>query len=76
MASIFLQLRLSERSGRGVPKIIGRYGKEAIKIEKNRIVVTIPFERIDTVGFNIDADDEEDNVEELEIRLNESQKKK
>lgn len=75
LASIFLQLRLSERSGRGVPKIIGRYGKEAIKIEKNRIVVTIPFERIDTVGFNIDADDEEDNVEELEIKLNESQKK-
>ena len=27
-ASIFLQLRLSERSGRGVPKIVGAYGWE------------------------------------------------
>lgn len=43
LASIFLQLRLSERSGRGVPKIVSRYGKGAIKIEKNRITVTIPF---------------------------------
>lgn len=34
LASIFLQLRISERSGRGVPKIVGRYGKDSIKIEK------------------------------------------
>ena len=27
LASIFLQLRLSERSGRGVPKIVGAYGR-------------------------------------------------
>ncbi|MBR0494785.1 MAG: putative DNA binding domain-containing protein [Treponema sp.] len=29
LASIFLQLRLSERSGRGVPKIVGAYGRES-----------------------------------------------
>ena len=51
LASIFLQLRISERSGRGVPKIIGRYGKNAIKIEKNRITVTIPFERLGVNEF-------------------------
>ena len=51
LASIFLQLRISERSGRGVPKIIGRYGKNAIKIEKNRIIVTIPFERLGVNKF-------------------------
>ena len=34
LASIFLQLRLSERSGRGVPKIVGAYGRESIRIEK------------------------------------------
>lgn len=51
IASIFLQLRISERSGRGVPKIIGRYGKSAIQIEKNRITVTIPFERLGVNEF-------------------------
>lgn len=51
LASIFLQLRISERSGRGVPKIIGRYGKNAIQIEKNRIIVTIPFEKIGVNEF-------------------------
>lgn len=51
LASIFLQLRISERSGRGVPKIVGRYGKDSIKIEKNRIIVTIPFEKIEVNKF-------------------------
>lgn len=47
LASLFLQLRISERSGRGVPKIIGRYGRNSIKIEKNRVTVIIPFEKIE-----------------------------
>lgn len=51
LASIFLQLRISERSGRGVPKIIGRYGKNAIQIEKNRITVTTLFEKIGVNEF-------------------------
>ena len=51
LASIFLQLRISERSGIGVPKIVGRYGKDSIKIEKNRIIVTIPFEKIEVNKF-------------------------
>ena len=53
LANIFLQLRISERSGRGVPKIVGIYGKESIKIEKNRITVTIPFNRIGVNDFAI-----------------------
>ncbi|MGD9886480.1 MAG: RNA-binding domain-containing protein [Bacilli bacterium] len=53
LASIFLQLRISERSGRGVPKIVGKYGKEAVQIEKNRIIVTIPFEKIGVNDFRI-----------------------
>ena len=53
LASIFLQLRLSERSGRGVPKIVGAYGRESIKIEKNFIVVTIPFNRINMTPFEL-----------------------
>lgn len=53
LASIFLQLRISERSGRGVPKIVSKYGKDAIKIEKNRIVVTISFNKINVNSFEI-----------------------
>lgn len=51
LASIFLQLRLSERSGRGVPKIVAKYGRKAINIQKNRIIVTIPFEKISFKKF-------------------------
>ena len=53
LASIFLQLRISERSGRGVPKIVSKYGKDSIKIEKNRIIVTIPFNKINVNSFEI-----------------------
>ncbi len=58
LASIFLQLRISERSGRGVPKIVKKYGKETIKIEKNRIIVTIPFEKIGINNFQIESNKE------------------
>lgn len=53
LPSIFLQLRISERSGRGVPKIVGKYGKDAIQIEKSRIIVTIPFEKLDVNEFKV-----------------------
>lgn len=58
LASIFLQLRLSERSGRGVPKIVGAYGRESIRIEKNFIVVTIPFNRINVTPFELNGGEE------------------
>ena len=51
LASIFLQLRISERSGIGDIKIVGRYRKDSIKIEKNRIIVTIPFGKIEVNKF-------------------------
>ena len=53
LASIFLQLRISERSGRGVPKIVAVYGKDSIKIEKNRITVTIPFKKNSANSFEV-----------------------
>lgn len=53
LASIFLQLRISERSGRGVPKIVSAYSKQAINIEKNRITVIIPFNKIGVNSFKI-----------------------
>jgi ATP-dependent DNA helicase RecG len=48
LSDIYLQLRISERSGRGVPKITKVYGKDAFDIDSNFICVTIPFNRIRT----------------------------
>ena len=70
LASIFLQLRISERSGRGVPKIVSKYGKQAIKIEKNRITVTIPFNKINVNKFNVVYNKVYDKVD---FKLNKSQ---
>ncbi|MDD2285229.1 MAG: ATP-binding protein [Paludibacter sp.] len=77
LASIFLQLRISERSGRGVPKIVAVYGKDSIKIEKNRITVTIPFKKngansfevVSNKVFNKVTNKTEDKIVEL-IRYN------
>lgn len=46
LSEFFLQLHISEKSGRGVPKIIEVYGKDAFTFRENSIVVTIPFQRI------------------------------
>ena len=45
LSDIFLQLHISERSGRGVPVITQAYGKDAYEFRDNAIVVTIPFEK-------------------------------
>ncbi len=65
LATLFLQLRISERSGRGVPKIISVYGKNSIKIEKNRITVIIPFNKIDVNEFHIVSNKTEDLILKL-----------
>ena len=46
LAERVLQLHISEGSGRGVPKIVERYGRGAIDLRKKSICVTLPFERI------------------------------
>lgn len=43
LSDIFLQLHISERSGRGIPKITEIYGKEAFDLRENSISVTLPF---------------------------------
>lgn len=53
LSEIFLQLHISEKSGRGVPKIIETYGKDAFTFRENSIVVTIPFERVNEVGNKV-----------------------
>lgn len=50
LSEIFLQLHISEKTGRGVPRITQRYGKEAYTFRENSIVVTIPFNWINVMG--------------------------
>ena len=44
LSDIFLQLRISERSGRGIPKITREYGRGAFEFRENSIALTIPFQ--------------------------------
>lgn len=54
LSDIFLQLHISERTGRGVPKITDIYGKDTYEFRENSIVVVIPFNKISEV---VDAQD-------------------
>lgn len=47
LSEIFAQLRISDKSGRGVPKIVSTYGRGAFEFRENSIVVTIPFKMFD-----------------------------
>ena len=53
LSELFLQLHISEKTGWGIPTIVNKYGKEAIAINENTIVVTIPFNRINDVGNKV-----------------------
>ena len=65
LSDIFLQLHISERSGRGVPQITKVYGREAFEFRENSIVVTIPFDKLDTnVGDKV-ADKAGDKTRKL-----------
>ena len=48
---IFLQLHISERTGRGVPRITNSYGKQAFEFLDDGIEVTIPFHRINITSW-------------------------
>ena len=50
LSDIFLQLHISERTGRGVPIITNAYGKEAYDFRQNSIAVNIPFNWIKVMG--------------------------
>ncbi|OUO89845.1 hypothetical protein B5F40_09200 [Gordonibacter sp. An230] len=55
LSDIFLQMHISERSGRGVPAITDVYGRGAYEFRENAIVLTIPFEFAE--GLTITAGD-------------------
>ena len=46
LSEILLQLHISEKSGRGVPRITAVYGEDAFQFQDNAISVTIPFTRL------------------------------
>lgn len=46
LSDIFLQLHISERSGRGVPIITDIYGRNAFEFRDNSIVTIIPFDKL------------------------------
>ena len=50
LSEMFLQLHISEKTGRGIPTITSIYGNESIDISDGTIVVTIPFNRINNMG--------------------------
>ena len=50
LSEIFLQLHISEKTGRGVPIVMQRYGRNAYEFRENSIVVTIPFNWINVMG--------------------------
>lgn len=52
LAEIFMQLRISEKIGRGVPRITKEYGKEAFDFTSSSLTVTIPFNIINN-NFDI-----------------------
>jgi len=61
LSEIFLQLHISEKTGRGVPKITQKYGKEVYEFRENSIVVKIPFNWINVMGDRVNnkVDDKE-----------------
>ena len=50
LSEIFLQLHISEKTGRGVPIVTQRYGRNAYEFRENSIAVTIPFNWINVMG--------------------------
>ena len=52
LSDMLLQLHISERTGRGVPKITEVYGKGTYEFRENSIVVSILFTRVSTEDEN------------------------
>lgn len=47
VSTIFLQLHISERTGRGIPKIINAYDRRIFEFGENTISVILPYNRLE-----------------------------
>ena len=76
LAEIFLQLRISERSGRGVTKVIDVYGKNVYQIESDFVKVTIPFSNERSFASLIMIENNENINLQSEQRKDQSEQRK
>ena len=53
LSELFLQLHISEKTGRGIPKIIEVYGKESIDISQASKLGTLMFNRVHKMGATL-----------------------
>ncbi len=74
LSNIYLATHTSERSGRGVPTIVNKYGKEAFEINEHSIKVTIPYNWIKNYEIGTNYNNELLN-EKLSLELGDSEKK-
>lgn len=68
LSEIFLQLHISEKTGRGVPKITKLYGKDAFEFRENSIIVKIPFNWINVKGDKV-GDKVDDKVGDIRLSV-------
>ena len=69
LSEILLQLHISEKTGRGVPKITQKYGKDAYEFRENSIVVTIPFNWINVMGNKVSDKSTELFLNHTQVRI-------
>ncbi len=73
LSEIFLQLHISEKTGRGIPVISFEYGEGAFDFSDNDITVTIPFNFInevgDKVGDKVGNKTEENGLNDLQTKV-------
>ena len=50
LSTIFLQLHISERTGRGIPTIISAYNQGVFAFGENTVSVILPYERLQVEG--------------------------
>lgn len=69
LSEIFLQLHISEKTGRGIPVISSEYGEGAFDFSDNDITVTIPFNFINEVGDKVGNKTEEHGLNDSQTRV-------
>ena len=58
LSKIFIQLHITEHTGRGIPQITSVYGRDNVRINENNIVVTIPFDRLEDTTYTSEIQDD------------------
>jgi len=74
LADIFIQLHISEKTGRGVPTIVSKYGQEAFEFYEDSIKVCIPFSFCNAVTYRATGE-EKGGTKGEEKPLSQNQKK-